>query len=138
MQVPVTTLDALLATYGNSASVKLDIEGSELAALAGLGTPVKGLCFEFQCPLLDEVRVSLNVLDTLGTASADSPTARWSAPTTRAPPSPRSRATAVAAWDPAMSSPASPPKCVTARSEARTRRVRLSLVSRGVVDKNPR
>lgn len=66
VQVPVTTLDALIAKYGHPAFVKLDIEGNELAALSGLGTPVQGLCFEFQCPLLDELRASLNVLETLG------------------------------------------------------------------------
>jgi FkbM family methyltransferase len=44
--VPVTTLDRLIAQYGVPAFCKLDVEGSELAALQGLSTPLPALSFE--------------------------------------------------------------------------------------------
>jgi FkbM family methyltransferase len=47
IDVAVTTLDALAATYGAPAFIKLDVEGSEAAALAGLSTPVPALAFEY-------------------------------------------------------------------------------------------
>ena len=47
VDVEVTTLDALIAAYGEPAFVKLDIEGGEAAALQGLSVPVKGLSFEY-------------------------------------------------------------------------------------------
>lgn len=47
LTVPVTTLDALIATYGKPAFAKLDIEGFEAEALGGLSQPVPALSFEF-------------------------------------------------------------------------------------------
>lgn len=47
VEVETTTLDALIARFGSPSFVKLDIEGGEDAALAGLGRPVPTVSFEY-------------------------------------------------------------------------------------------
>jgi len=43
----VTTLDALAATHGRPAFIKIDVEGHEAAVLEGLSQPPAALSFEF-------------------------------------------------------------------------------------------
>lgn len=47
VEVPLATLDELVARHGRPAFVKIDVEGFEADALAGLSWPVPALSFEF-------------------------------------------------------------------------------------------
>jgi len=53
IDVEVTTLDALVARFGEPAFVKVDVEGMERAVLDGLSRPVRAVSFEY-IPMLRE------------------------------------------------------------------------------------
>jgi FkbM family methyltransferase len=47
IHVPMSTLDDLIARHGRPSFIKIDVEGLEAEALAGLTQPVPALSFEF-------------------------------------------------------------------------------------------
>jgi len=65
-RVPVTTLDALVAAHGRPDFVKLDVEGSEAEALAGLSAPVPALSFEYVAAARDLALACVDRLAALG------------------------------------------------------------------------
>jgi FkbM family methyltransferase len=66
VEIETTTLDRLVERFGVPAFVKIDVEGSEPAVLAGLGLAVPALSFEYLPRALDEVQACLTRLTALG------------------------------------------------------------------------
>ena len=66
IRVPVTTLDLLVARHGAPAFIKIDVEGFEEEALAGLTTPPPALSFEFTTIQRDLAAACIERCATLG------------------------------------------------------------------------
>jgi FkbM family methyltransferase len=66
ISVDTTTLDCLIERFGSPTFVKVDVEGSEPAVLAGLTFAVPALSFEYLPRAIDEVRACIQKLSALG------------------------------------------------------------------------
>jgi FkbM family methyltransferase len=66
LEVEVTTLDALIARYGEPAFVKIDVEGFEDQVLEGLTRPLRALSFEFTTIAREVAQRCLERLAALG------------------------------------------------------------------------
>jgi FkbM family methyltransferase len=66
IEVPCTTLDALVAEHGMPAFAKIDVEGFEDTVLAGLSRPLPMLSFEFTTIQRDVAQRCLDRLASLG------------------------------------------------------------------------
>jgi FkbM family methyltransferase len=66
IEVPTTTLDALIAEHGAPAFAKIDVEGFENTVLAGLSRPLPALSFEFTTIQRDVAQRCLDRLASLG------------------------------------------------------------------------
>jgi FkbM family methyltransferase len=66
IEVPCTTLDALIAEHGQPAFAKIDVEGFEATVLAGLSRPLPALSFEFTTIQRDVALACLGRLAALG------------------------------------------------------------------------
>jgi len=71
IEVPCTTLDALVAEHGVPAFAKIDVEGFEDTVLAGLSRPLPKLSFEFTTIQRDVALACLDRLDSLGNFGFD-------------------------------------------------------------------
>jgi FkbM family methyltransferase len=71
VEVPATTLDALIARHGVPAFAKIDVEGFEDVVLTGLSRPLPALSFEFTTIQREVAYRCLERLDSLGRYGCD-------------------------------------------------------------------
>ena len=71
LDVPVTTLDALIAQFGQPAFAKIDVEGLEDDVLCGLSGPLGALSFEFTTIQRGVALACLDRLERLGSYCYD-------------------------------------------------------------------
>jgi len=66
IEVPVTTLDDLIAAHGEPAFCKIDVEGFETEVLRGLSRPLRAMSFEYLPQAHDAGMTALDVVRRLG------------------------------------------------------------------------
>jgi FkbM family methyltransferase len=66
LQVSTTTLDSLIATYGEPAFCKIDVEGFEYQVLKGLSRPLRALSFEYTPEIIHVAASCVDRLAQLG------------------------------------------------------------------------
>jgi FkbM family methyltransferase len=67
--VPITTLDALIAHHGTPRFVKIDVEGYEAEVVRGLSVAVHAVSIEYNAETLDTARAAAERLRALATAA---------------------------------------------------------------------
>lgn len=68
VEVPVTTLDALIQEFGSPKFCKIDVEGFEYEVLQGLSRPISFIAFEFTREFINDARLCIEYLGSLGRA----------------------------------------------------------------------
>jgi FkbM family methyltransferase len=68
VDVPVTTIDALIQEFGSPKFCKIDVEGFEYEVLRGLSCPISFIAFEFTREFINDAMLCIEYLDSLGSA----------------------------------------------------------------------
>lgn len=68
VDVPVTTIDALIQEFGSPKFCKIDVEGFEYEVLRGLSSPISFIAFEFTREFINDAILCIEHLGSLGSA----------------------------------------------------------------------